>query len=527
MGDNKPLIDLKLKDPDLFRNDAYVNGQWVGAKSGKRFDVIDPGTGRPFATCPDMSAADVDAAVDAAGAAFATYRTYTPLARSLLLARWDALIRENREDIARVLVLETGKPLAEARGEIEYATSFTRWFAGEAERIQGATYPGAAVAGRRIFTIKQPIGVVAALVPWNVPIAMILRKASAAFAAGCTIVAKPSPETPLTALSLAHLAERAGYPAGVFNVLTTTLRNTPGLSEALCRHPTVKKVSFTGSTRVGKILSAHCADSLKKLTLELGGNCPFLVFDDANLEQACDALIPLKFRHAGQTCITANRVYVQRGVYDAFARLLVTKARAQLRVGHGLDEGTTMGALTVPQGLEKTVSQVEDARNRGATVLLGGNRIRLNGNGNGGQDGGEDGGEVKGSKGKGEGEGYFFEPTILTDANADMKIASEETFGPVLALFAFDSEEEAVKAANNTSMGLASYCFTKNIDRMWRLFENLEAGMIGLNTGNASAAESPFGGIKDSGYGKESGKDVAINEYLITKTGTLTLEGQY
>ncbi|KAI1184535.1 Aldehyde/histidinol dehydrogenase [Nemania serpens] len=518
MGDNKPLIDLKLKHPDLFRNDAYVNGEWIEAKSGKRFDIIDPGTGRPFATCPDMSAEDVDAAVAAAGAAFATYRTSTPLARSQLLSRWDALIRENAEDIARLLVLETGKPLLEARGEIEYATSFTRWFAGEAERVQGATYPGASVPGRRIFTIKQPIGVVAALVPWNFPIAMILRKASAAFAAGCTVVAKPSPETPLTALTLAYLAERAGYPAGVFNVLTTTLANTPGLSEALCRHPTVKKVSFTGSTRVGKILSAHCADSLKKLTLELGGNCPFLVFDDANLEQACDALIPLKFRHAGQACITANRVYVQRGVYEAFAKLLVSRARAQLRVGHGLDEGTTMGALTVPQGLEKTEDQVEDAKNRGATVLLGGNRIRLGGGG---------GGKGKSEEKEGGGGGYFFEPTILADAKADMKIASEETFGPVLALFAFDGEEEAVRAANNTSMGLASYCFTKNIDRMWRLFENLEAGMIGMNTGNASAAESPFGGIKDSGYGKESGKDVAINEYLITKTGTLTLEGQY
>ncbi|KAI1198035.1 aldehyde dehydrogenase [Nemania serpens] len=514
MGDNKAVIDLKLKDPDLFRNDAYVNGQWIEAKSGKRFDIIDPGTSRPFATCPDMSAEDVDAAVDAAGAAFATYRTFTPLARSLLLSKWDALIRENKEDIARILVLETGKPLLEARGEIEYATSFTRWFAGEAERIQGTTYP-AALPGRRIFTIKQPIGVVAALVPWNFPIAMILRKASTALAAGCTIVAKPSPETPLTALTLAHLAEKAGYPAGVFNVLTTTLQNTPKLSEALCRHPTVKKVSFTGSTRVGKILSAHCADSLKKLTLELGGNCPFLVFDDANLEQACDALIPLKFRHAGQACITANRVYVQRGAYDAFAKLLVTKARAQLRVGHGLDEGTTMGALTVPQGLEKTASQVEDARRRGATVLLGGNKIQLS----------EGRGRCEGG-GEGEG-GYFFEPTILADANADMNIAAEETFGPVLALFPFDGEEEAVRAANNTSMGLASYCFTKNIDRMWRLFENLEAGMIGLNTGNASAAESPFGGIKDSGYGKESGKDVAINEYLITKTGTLSLEGQY
>ncbi|KAK6958322.1 hypothetical protein Daesc_001120 [Daldinia eschscholtzii] len=340
---------------------------------------------------------------------------------------------------------------------------------------------------------------------------MVLRKASAALAAGCTMVAKPSPETPLSALTLAYLAEKAGYPKGVFNVMPTTLANTPALSEALCKHPLVKKVSFTGSTRVGKILSAHCADSLKKLTLELGGNCPFLVFDDANLEQACDddltkktssALIPLKFRHAGQACITANRVYVQRGIYDRFAALLADKTRQQIRVGHGLDKGTTMGPLTVPAGVDKVAGQVEDAKKHGGTVLTGGNRISSS-------------------------EGYFFEPTIIANASGDMKVASEETFGPLLALFPFDTEEEAVKAANDTSMGLASYCFTKNVDRIWRLFENLEAGMIGLNSGNSSAAESPFGGIKDSGFGKESGKDVAINEYLITKTGTLTIEGQY
>ncbi|RWA09561.1 hypothetical protein EKO27_g5546 [Xylaria grammica] len=461
MEDRKPLIDLKLKDPELFRNNAYVNGEWVEAKSGKRFDIIE----------------DVDAAVQAAGAAFATYRTYTPLQRSMLLSKWDTLIRENKEDIARILVHETGKPLVEARGEVDYAAGFTRWFAGEAERIQGAVYP-AAMPGRRIFTLKQPIGVVAALVPWNFPVAMILRKASTAFAAGCTMVAKPSPETPLTSLTLAYLAEKAGFPKGVFNVLPTTLNNTPALSEALCKHPTVKKVSFTGSTRVGKILSAHCAGGLKKLTLELGGNCPVLVFDDANLDQACEAR-----------------------VYDKFASLLADKTRA-LRVGYGLDEGTTMGALTVPQGVDKVASQVEDAKSNGGTILTGGNKLSLN-------------------------NGFFFEPTIIANATASMKIASEETFGPLLALFPFDTEEEAVKAANNTSMGLASYCFTKNVDRLWRLFENLEAGMIGLNTGNMSSAESPFGGIKDSGYGKESGKDVAINEYLITKTGTFSLEGQY
>ncbi|KAI1650407.1 aldehyde dehydrogenase [Daldinia loculata] len=500
MAEVKSAIDLNLKNPELFRDKAYVNGQWIEAKSGKRFDVIDPGSDQKFASCPDMAAEDVDDAVQAAQAAFQVYRKFTPRARADLLAKFDALIREHKDDLATILVYETGKPLVEAYGEIEYAASFTRWFTGEAERIQGTTFP-AAIPGRRIFTIKQPLGVTAALVPWNFPIAMVLRKASAALAAGCTMVAKPSPETPLSALTLAYLAEKAGYPKGVFNVMPTTLANTPALSEALCKHPLVKKVSFTGSTRVGKILSAHCADSLKKLTLELGGNCPFLVFDDANLEQACDALIPLKFRHAGQACITANRVYVQKGIYDRFANLLAEKTR-HIRVGHGIDKNTTMGPLTVPAGVDKVAGQVEDAKKNGGTVLTGGNRITSN-------------------------NGYFFEPTIITNASQSMQVASEETFGPLLALFPFDTEEEAVKAANDTSMGLASYCFTKNIDRIWRLFENLEAGMIGLNSGNSSAAESPFGGIKDSGFGKESGKDVAINEYLITKTGTLTLEGQY
>ncbi|KAI2621153.1 aldehyde dehydrogenase [Hypoxylon sp. NC1633] len=500
MGDAKSSINLNLKLPELFRDKAYVDGQWIEAKSGKRFDIIDPGSDRKFATCPDMAAEDVDGAVQAAHLAFQSFRTYTPRARADLLAKFDALIREHRDDLATILVYETGKPLVEAYGEIEYAASFTRWFVGEAERVQGTTF-AAAIPGRRIFTIKQPLGVTAALVPWNFPIAMILRKASAALAAGCTMVAKPSPETPLSALTLAYLAEKAGYPKGVFNVLPTTLANTPALSEALCRHPLVKKVTFTGSTRVGKILSAHCADGLKKLTLELGGNCPFVVFDDANLDQACDALIPLKFRHAGQACITANRVYVQRGIYDRFAQLLADKTR-QLRVGHGIDKGTTMGPLTVPAGLDKVAVQIEDAKRNGGNVLLGGNRVSLN-------------------------NGYFFEPTIITNATPSMKIASEETFGPLLALFPFDTEDEAVQLANNTSMGLASYCFTKNVDRMWRMFENLEAGMIGLNSGNSSAAEAPFGGIKESGFGKESGKDVAINEYLVTKTGTLTLEGQY
>ncbi|KAI2623657.1 aldehyde dehydrogenase [Xylaria nigripes] len=399
-----------------------------------------------------MSVEDVDDAVQAASVAFAIYRKYTPIARSRLLSKWYSLICQSKEDISRILVYETGKPIAEARGEVEYAASFTRWFAGEAERIQGTTYP-AAISGRRIFTIKQPIGVVAALTPWNFPVATIVRKASGAFAAGCTVIAKPSPETPLSVLTLAYLAEKAGFPSGVFNVLPTTLDNTPALSEALCKHPTVKKLSFTGSTRVGKIISAHCADSLKKLTLELGGNCPFLVFDDADLEQACRELMHLKFRHAGQACITANRVYVQRTIYEKFANLLAEKTR-KLRVGHGLDEATTMGPLTVLQGIDKTLSQVEDARKHGGTILTGGNRVESLGT------------------------GYFFEPTIITNATASMKIASEETFGPVLALFPFDMEEEAVKAANNTSVSPQSWLCTG--DRRGHMDLDLLAGVLTL-----------------------------------------------
>jgi len=333
---------------------------------------------------------------------------------------------------------------------------------------------------------------------------MILRKAGAALAAGCTMIVKPSPETPLSVLTLALLAERAGFPKGAFSVLTTSLENTPSLSEALCRHALVKKVTFTGSTRVGKLVAKICADGLKKVTLELGGNCPFLVFDDADLEQAAGQLMALKWRHAGQACITANRVYVQKGVYQKFADILLEKTKA-LVVGHGSDSKTTMGPVTTPRGIDKAEEQVQDAVSHGGKLVLGGKKLY----------------------GSQNYPGYFFEPTLITGANKEMLIAHEETFAPVLALFEFDTEDEAVAAANETSMGLASYFFTKNIDRTWRLYEKLEAGMIGMNTGNQSAAEAPFGGIKESGYGKESGKDVAINEYMVTKTGTLTLDGHY
>lgn len=495
-----PKLPFEIKNPSLFKDQSLVDGKWVEAKSGKRFDVVDPGNGEVWASAPDNTAEDVDVAVKASAKAFETYRKVNPRTRAQWLMKWDQLIRDNRDDIAHIVTYETGKPLAESQGELDYALGFTWWFAGEAERVTG-TIQTPSAPGRRVFTVKQPIGVAVALVPWNFPIAMILRKAGAALAAGCTMIVKPSPETPLSVLALANLAEQAGFPKGVFSVLTTSLENTPPLSEALCRHPLVKKVTFTGSTRVGKLVAKLCSDGLKKVTLELGGNCPFLVFDDADLNQAADGLMALKWRHAGQACITANRVYVQSGVYDKFAEIIKERT-SKLVVGHGAEKGTTMGPVTTPRSLDKALSQVEDAKKHGGKIVLGGSK-------------------VSGTS------GYFFEPTIILGAKKEMLITEEETFAPVLALYSFDTEDEAVAAANNTSMGLASYFFTKDVDRTWRLLENLEAGMIGMNTGNSSAAESPFGGIKQSGYGKESGKDVAINEYLITKTGTLTLADHF
>ncbi|RSL58196.1 hypothetical protein CEP51_014116 [Fusarium floridanum] len=497
-GDDLPF---QFADPTLFHQESYVHGQWVPATSSKRFDVLDPGTGKVWATCPDNGPQDVDAAITSSHKAFQEYSVLNPRKRAQLLLAWHDLISNARDDLAKLLTYETGKPLSEANAEIEYSLGFTWWFAGEAERIQGSiSIPSA--PNRRVLVIKQPIDVSVALVPWNFPVAMILRKAGAALAAGCAMVVKPSPETPLTCLALADLATRAGFPDGVFNVLTTSLENTPSLSEAMCVHPLVKKVTFTGSTRVGKIVAGLCARNLKKCTLELGGNCPFIVFDDADLEQALDQLMTLKWRNAGQACISANRVYVQAGVYDKFATMFVEKT-SKPNIGHGAAPDTTFGAVTTPIGLEKAESQVQDAVSRGAKLALGS-------------------GKPFTPAGQGS-RGYFMKPVVLTNMNSSMKMSCEETFGPVCGLFRFDTEDEVIKLANDTSMGLASYAFTKNANRLWRMFEKLEAGMIGLNTGNGSAAESPFGGIKESGYGKESGKDVAVAEYLIQKTGTWTI----
>ncbi|KAH6889128.1 putative succinate-semialdehyde dehydrogenase [Thelonectria olida] len=494
-------LPFELSDRTLLQRDCQVNGESIPAKSGQRFDVIDPGSDKPWISCPDCSADDVEDAVKSSYEAFQTYSKWTPRQRAQCLLKWHQLIIENREDLAKILVFETGKPLAEAYGEIDYAATFTWWFVGEAERVQGTTITSA-IPGRRAFTIKQPIGVVAALVPWNFPIALTLRKASAALAAGCTMVVKPSPETPVSALSLARLAVLAGYPPGVLNVLTTSLENTPRVAEALCLHPSVKKVTFTGSTRVGKLISGLCSRNLKKTTLELGGNCPFIVFDDANAERAMEQLMSLKWRHAGQACVSSNRLYVQRSIYDKFVQELIKKTSV-LKVGHGMEEGTTLGPVTTPRALDKAEELVKDATYKGAKIVLGtGTKLQSTS----------------------ERKGYFMNPVILSDVTDEMLLSQEEIFAPVLGVSAFDTEEEVIARANDTSMGLTSYVFTKNVDRLWRMFEKLEAGMIGLNTGNNSSAEAPFGGIKESGCGKESGKDVAIDEFMITKTGTLTLE---
>jgi succinate-semialdehyde dehydrogenase len=423
--------------------------------------LIDPGTRKVFANVSNNEVIDVDDYVTTSEAAFQSYKHVNPRIRAKILLKWHELITAARDDIAKIVVYETGKPLAEALGEVDYALGFAWWFAGEAERIRGSVAQPS-VGNRRTIVIKQPIGVSVALVPWNFPIAMTIRKVAAALAAGCTMILKPSPETPLSAMALADLAIRAGVPPGVLNVISTDNINTPSVAETLCKHPLVRKVTFTGSTAVGSIVARNCSDGLKKVTMELGGNCPFIVFDDGDLEQALSALMILKWRTAGQACTHANRVYVQSGIYDTFAKLLL-QATQKLSVGHGMAQSTTMGPLTTGRGVEKIERQVQDAVSKGGKILCGGKR--------------PDNLSQEYQK------GYFFEPTIITNMSSDMLTTNEESFGPLLGLYKFETEDEVVKLANDTSMGLASYFFTQDVSRTWRLLENLEAGMIGMNTG--------------------------------------------
>ncbi len=477
-------IAQQLKDPTLFKQLCFINGDWVGASTGATFPVDNPATGAVIGEVPSLGKDDTDKAIAAADLAFKSWRKKTAGERAALLERWFDLMIENTDDLARIMTLEQGKPLAEARGEIAYGGSFVKWFAEEARRVYGETIPGASADGR-IIVQKHPIGVVGAITPWNFPNAMITRKAAPALAAGCTIVIKPAESTPFSALALAVLAERAGIPKGVINIVTGAPAE---IGTALTRSPVVRKLTFTGSTRVGKLLMEQCAQTVKRVGLELGGNAPFLIFDDADLDAAVAGVMTSKFRNGGQTCVCANRILVQDGVYDAFAEKL-TAATAKLVVGDGLSEGTTIGPMINKSAISKIQEHVDDATSQGAKVVLGG-QVRS---------------------------GLFYEPTVLKDATVEMRIAREETFGPVAPLFRFTTEDQAIDWSNDTPFGLASYLYTRDISRAFRVAEALEFGMVGINAGSVSTTAAPFGGIKESGLGRE-GSHHGIEEFLEMKT---------
>ncbi len=476
---------MQLNDRSLLRQQCYINGEWRDADSGTVQEISNPANGDTLGTVPSMGAAETRRAIDGANAAWPAWREKTAAERGAILRRWYELILENQEDLATIMTLEQGKPLSEARGEIGYGASFIEWFAEEGRRIYGETIPQHQ-ADRRIVVIKQPIGVCGAITPWNFPNSMITRKAGAALAAGCTMVLKPAGDTPFSALALCELGERAGIPPGVFSVVTGSARE---IGAEMTSNPTVRKLSFTGSTEIGRVLMQQCADSIKKLSLELGGNAPFIVFDDADLDAAVEGAMQSKYRNAGQTCVCANRLLVQDSVYDSFAEKL-TAAVAELKVGDGMGEGITQGPLINEAAVEKVEEHIKDAVDRGARLLAGGSRHELGRS--------------------------FFQPTILADLSSEMLIASEETFGPVAPLFRFHSEEEAIAMANDTEFGLAAYFYSRDLGRVWRVAEGLEYGMVGINSGIISTAIAPFGGVKQSGLGRE-GSHYGIDEYLEVK----------
>jgi len=482
------IMDMKtaplslLNDPSLLKTDALINGQWI--EGSARFDVNDPSTGQKLADVANLGPQDAEAAIAAANAAWPAWRKKTGKERHAILMKWFDLLIANADDLGRILTAEQGKPFAEAKGEIVYGASFVEWFAEEAKRVNGETLPQFD-NNRRLMVIKESIGVCAAITPWNFPLAMITRKVAPALAAGCPVVIKPAELTPLTALAAAELAIRAGVPAGVLNVVTST--HAADIGKVLCASPIVRHLSFTGSTAVGRILMAQCAPTVKKLALELGGNAPFIVFDDADIDSAVDGAMASKYRNAGQTCVCANRIYVQDGVYDQFVEKFTAKVKT-LKVGNGFAEGITTGPLIEDKAVAKVAQHVADALAKGGKLLAGGNKL----------------------------DGQFFEPTLIGDATADMLCAKEETFGPFAPVFRFKAEQEAIDAANNTEFGLASYFYSRDVGRIFRVAEALEYGMVGINVGVLATEHVPFGGIKQSGLGRE-GSSHGMDEYIEMK----------
>lgn len=475
----------QLKDPKLFRQQCYIDGQWLDADSGASIDVVNPATGGVIGSIPKMGAAETRRAIDAANAALPGWRAKLPKERANILRKWYELMMANADDLGLLMTTEQGKPLAEAKGEIAYAASFIEWFAEEAKRTYGDVIPQHQ-ADKRLVVIKQPVGVCGLITPWNFPAAMITRKAAPALAAGCTVVIKPATQTPYSAFALAELAERAGVPKGVINIVTGSAKEIGG---ELTSNNLVRKISFTGSTEVGAELMKQSAATIKKISLELGGNAPFLVFDDADLDAAVEGAMISKYRNNGQTCVCANRILVQDKVYDAFAAKLAEKVKS-LKVGPGTQPGITTGPLIDDKAVAKVEEHIQDAVSKGAKVLLGGKKHSLG--------------------------GRFFEPTVLVDVNTSMKVTKEETFGPVAPLFRFKTEEEAIAMANDTEFGLASYFYARDIGRIWRVAEGIESGMVGINTGLISNEVAPFGGVKQSGIGREGSK-YGIEEYLEVK----------
>ncbi|RYF27133.1 MAG: NAD-dependent succinate-semialdehyde dehydrogenase [Comamonadaceae bacterium] len=473
-----------LNDPSLLRTDALIGGQWV--KGSARFDVTDPATGLKLADVPNLAGADAQAAIVAANAAWPAWRAKTGKQRHAILLKWFDLLVENTEDLGRIMTAEQGKPFAEAKGEVAYAASFVEWFAEEAKRLNGETLPQFD-NNKRLMVMKQPVGVCAAITPWNFPLAMITRKVAPALAAGCPVIIKPAELTPLTALAAAELAVRAGVPAGVFNLLTADSDHSIAIGKALCASDVVRHISFTGSTEVGRILMAQSAPTIKKMSLELGGNAPFIVFDDADIDSAVEGAMASKYRNAGQTCVCANRLYVQDGVYDQFIEKFAAKVQA-LKVGNGFDDGVLQGPLIEPAAVAKVQRHLDDALSKGARVVAGGQKMG----------------------------GQFFQPTVVADATADMLCAREETFGPFAPVFRFKDDQEAIDAANDTEFGLASYFYSRDVGRIFRVAEALDYGMVGINAGIIASEHVPFGGVKQSGLGRE-GSHHGIDDYVELK----------